>query len=87
MTEAEWLACEDAEKMSDYLFGKVSERKLLLSGYVCCCRIAQPPSAPKYLPPKAEVTRHPAEAESGGSLRHAHPRYGPAAERLDRRFK
>jgi hypothetical protein len=39
MTEAEWLACDDPEKMLDFLNGKVTERKLRLLACACCRRI------------------------------------------------
>jgi hypothetical protein len=36
MTEAEWLACDDSEKMLASLRGKVTARKLALFGVACC---------------------------------------------------
>jgi hypothetical protein len=46
MTEEEWLVCAESEKMSDYLFGRVSERKLMLLGCACCERIPHPATTP-----------------------------------------
>jgi hypothetical protein len=36
MTEAEWLACEDPERMLEFLRGRVSERKQRLFGCAVC---------------------------------------------------
>jgi hypothetical protein len=39
MTEASWLACEDAYPMIDLIQGQSSERKLRLFGAACCRRL------------------------------------------------
>jgi len=38
MTENEWLTCDDLNCMTDFMGGRVSERKLILFGCACCYR-------------------------------------------------
>src|SRR5262245_47693598 len=46
MTESQWLTCDVPARMSDHLFGTVSERKLALLGCACCRRISNPQTPP-----------------------------------------
>jgi hypothetical protein len=39
MTEEEWLACEEPEKLLDFLRGRASHRKLRLFACACCRRL------------------------------------------------
>jgi hypothetical protein len=39
MTEAEWMACDDAQPMLDFLEGKASQRKLRLFASACCRQV------------------------------------------------
>jgi hypothetical protein len=48
MTEAEWLACTDLQKMLEFVQGKASERKLPLF-FCACCRGKQYPVCPQGL--------------------------------------
>ena len=41
MTESEWLACNDPERMLDFLRGRVGDRKLRLFACACCRHYAQ----------------------------------------------
>jgi hypothetical protein len=41
MTESEWVACTDPQKMLEFLRGKASERKLRLFACSCCDRLEE----------------------------------------------
>ncbi len=49
MTEAQWLACAEPERMLEFLRGKARERKLRLLACACCRRVAHLLSDPEFL--------------------------------------
>src|SRR5262249_1091811 len=63
MTEAEWLACTDPERMLEFLGDKASDRKLRLFAVACCRGIWG------FIDdPDARITVEVAERHSDGSL-------------------
>ena len=64
MTEAEWLACTDPERMLEALRGKVSDRKLRLLAVASCRRVWPQLTGPIWRE-AVERSEHLAEGQAG----------------------